>query len=61
MRDQEQTSPEDYAHGFRREFREAVNAALVREEVPVGETRVIEVEVKRLRENPLHDYRVSFR
>ena len=43
------------------QFKEAVNEALIRHEVPVGETRVIEsIEVYRARQNPLHDYKVNF-
>jgi hypothetical protein len=61
MHDQPQTTDEDYVQGFRRDLRDAVNAALVRDEIPVGETREIVIEVKKLRDNPLHDYRVSFR
>jgi hypothetical protein len=53
---------EAYAQGFRRELKEAVDAALDRDDVPVGETRVIDyIEVKRVRKNPIHDYRVSLR
>jgi hypothetical protein len=56
-----QTDPELLNQGFRREFKEAVNAALIRDEVPVGETRVIaSIEVYRARQNPLHDYKVNF-
>ena len=56
-----ETDPELFNQGFRREFKEAVNAALIRHEVPVGETRAIEsIEVYRARENPLHDYKVNF-
>ena len=47
--------------GWRRDLKEAVNAALVRDGVPVGESVEIVVEVRRLSENPLHDYKVSFR
>ena len=55
------TDPELFKQGFRREFKEAVNAALIRHEVPVGDTRVIEsIEVYRARQNPLHDYKVNF-
>jgi hypothetical protein len=62
MEDPDQTSPEDFERGFRREFKDAVDAALERDDVPVGDTRVIDyVEVKRIRKNPLHDYRVFFR
>lgn len=60
--DEPETDEEDYARGFRRELKEAVNAALERDGVPVGDTRVIDyIEVKRVRENPIHDYRVFFR
>ena len=56
-----ETDPELFNQGFRREFKEAVDAALIRHEVPVGETRVIEsIEVYRARQNPLHDYKVNF-
>ena len=56
-----ETDPELFDQGFRREFKEAVNAALIRDGVPVGETRVIEsIEVYRARQNPLHDYKVNF-
>ncbi len=60
MEDQEQTSTEDYDRGFRRELKEAVNAALIRDDVPVGDERVIRVTVKRLSRNPHHDYLVDF-
>ena len=49
------------AHGWRRDLREAVNAALVRDGVPIGQSVEIVVEVRRLSENPIHDYLVSFR
>jgi hypothetical protein len=56
-----ETDPELFAQGFRREFKEAVNDALIRYGVPVGETRVIEsIEIYRARQNPLHDYKVNF-
>jgi hypothetical protein len=56
---QPQTSAEDYAAGFRRELKDAVDAALDEQDVPVGETRVIDfIEVKRIRKNPIHDYKV---
>jgi hypothetical protein len=56
------TDPQLFEQGFRRELKEAVNAALVRDDVPVGETVVIEsIEVYRARQNPLHDYKVNFR
>jgi hypothetical protein len=56
-----ETDPELFNQGFRREFKEAVDAALIRHEVPVGDTRVIEsIEVYRARQNPLHDYKVNF-
>lgn len=56
-----ETDPELFSQGFRREFKDAVNAALIRHDVPVGETRTIEsIEVYRARENPLHDYKVNF-
>ena len=60
MGDHEQTSTEDYARGFRRELKEAVNAALIRDNIPVGDERVIRVTVKRLSANPHHDYLVDF-
>jgi hypothetical protein len=54
------TDPELFEHGFRREFKEAVNDALIRHGVPVCETRVIKsIEVHRAG-NPLHDYKVNF-
>ena len=49
------------AHGWSRDLREAVNAALVRDGVPIGQSVEIVVEVRRLSENPIHDYLVSFR
>ncbi|HZM18212.1 MAG TPA: hypothetical protein VFB87_02260 [Gaiellaceae bacterium] len=53
------TTEEDLARGFRRELKDAVDEALERDGVPVGDTRVIDyIEVKRVRANPLHDYRV---
>ena len=56
-----ETDPELFDQGFRREFKEAVNEALIRHKVPVGETRTIEsIEVYRARQNPLHDYKVNF-
>ena len=56
-----ETDPELFDQGFRREFKDAVNDALVRHNVPVGETRTIEsIEVYRARQNPLHDYKVNF-
>jgi hypothetical protein len=56
-----ETDPELFDQGFRREFKDAVNDALIRHNVPVGETRTIEsIEVYRARENPLHDYKVNF-
>jgi hypothetical protein len=62
MSEYEETDAEDFARGFRRELKEAVDAALERDEVPVGDTRVIDyIEVKRIRANPIHDYRVFFR
>lgn len=60
MEDQEQTSTEDYGRGFRPELKDAVNAALIRDHVPVGDERVIRVTVKRLSANPHHDYLVDF-
>ena len=62
MDKQEGTSRKDYERGFRRELKDAVDAAFERDGVPVGDTRVISyIEVKRVRKNPLHDYRVFFR
>jgi hypothetical protein len=62
MSENEETDAEDFARGFRRELKDAVDAALERDEVPVGDTRVIDyIEVKRIRQNPIHDYRVFFR
>ena len=62
MDDYVETDPEDFDRGFRRELREAVDAALDSDGVPEGETRVIDyVEVKRIRKNPIHDYRVVLR
>jgi len=56
-----ETDPELFDQGFRRELKDAVNAALIRDGVPVGETRVIDtIEVYRARQNPLHDYKVNF-
>jgi hypothetical protein len=57
----EQGPEQDYDQGFRRELKDAVNDALIRHGVPVGDTRVIEsIEVYRARQNPLHDYKVNF-
>ena len=40
----------------------SVNAALIRDDVPVGETREIDyIEVYRARQNPLHDYKVNLK
>jgi hypothetical protein len=62
MSEYDETDPEDLARGFRREFKDAVDAALERDGVPEGDTRVIDyIEVKRIRKNPIHDYRVFFR
>ena len=62
MEDQLQTSTEDYDRGFRKELKEAVDAALDEDDVLVGDTRIIDyIEVKRIRRNPLHDYRVVFK
>lgn len=62
MTDYEETDPEALAQGFRRELKDAVDAALDQDDVPVGETRVIDyIEVKRIRRNPIHDYRVVLR
>jgi hypothetical protein len=56
-----ETNAELFNQGFRREFKDAVNDALIRHNVPVGETRTIEsIEVYRARQNPLHDYKVNF-
>jgi hypothetical protein len=56
-----ETDPQLFEQGFRREFKEAVNAALIRDDVPVGESRTIaSIEVFRARQNPLHDYKVNF-
>ena len=56
------TSQEDFERGFRRELKDAVDAALDEDDVPVGDTRIIDyIEVKRIRRNPLHDYRVVFK
>ena len=60
MEDREQTSTEDYGRGFRRELKDAVNAALIEHNVPVGDERVIRITVKRLSANPHHDYLVDF-
>jgi hypothetical protein len=55
-----ETDPQLFDQGFRRELKDAVNAALIRDDVPVGETRTIEsIEVFRARQNPLHDYKVN--
>ena len=57
-----ETDPQLFEQGFRREFKEAVNAALIRDDVPVGETREIDyIEVYRARQNPLHDYKVNLK
>ena len=53
---------ESYAQGWRRELKEAIDAALEENGVPVGETAIIDyIEVKRVRKNPIHDYRVVLR
>jgi hypothetical protein len=53
---------EAYAQGWRREFKEAIDAALEEAGVPVGDTALIDyIEVKRVRRNPIHDYRVVLR
>ncbi len=55
-----ETDPQLFDRGFRRELKDAVNAALLRDDVPVGETRTIEsIEVFRARQNPLHDYKIN--
>ena len=52
---------EAIAQGWRRELKEAVNAALVSDGIPIGPSVEVVIEVRRLSENPIHDYRVSFR
>jgi hypothetical protein len=48
---------ESYKAGWRRELKEAIDAAL--EPYPVGSEREIEaIWVKKVRDNPLHDYKV---
>jgi hypothetical protein len=47
--------------GWRRDLKEAVKAALIRDRIPIGETRVLEIQVRRLSENPIHDYRAVLR
>lgn len=62
MDDYVETDPVDFENGFRRELRDAVDAALDKASVPEGETRVIDyIEVKRIRKNPIHDYKVVLR
>lgn len=60
----EQQLPPSYAEaiqqGWRRDLKAAVDAALVRDGIPIGQPVEIHIQVVRLSENPIHDYKVHF-
>jgi hypothetical protein len=57
MPEYEGIDEESFKAGWRRELKDAVDAALI--DIPIGEERVIDIWVKK--RNPLHDYRVALR
>jgi hypothetical protein len=59
MSEYEGIDEESYKAGWRRELKEAVDAAF--ESRPVGDEAQIDIYVKKRRDNPLHDYRVALR
>jgi hypothetical protein len=56
MTQYEEINAESYAQGWRKSVQEAVDAALLDPEVPVGEAREVEVILGR-KKNPFHEYK----
>lgn len=60
MTQYEEIDAESYAQGWRGSIQEAVDAALLAEDVPYGETREVDVIMAR-KMNPHHEYKVTLR
>jgi hypothetical protein len=56
----EEIDAESYAQGWRETIQDAVDAAMLAEDVPIGETREVDVIIGR-RKNPHHEYKATLR